>query len=370
MKKLPARLIVAVSETDPDLLYATRFSAPDAFVFLENAGRRTIVLNELELNRGRAQARVDEVLAWGEVAARAGKSPSFAAVVLQLLKERRIRKVLVPASFPLGLANELAKAGVKLAPVAGLFYPERELKQADELRQIRRALAITENGLARAMEVLAATKIGPGKKLLWGGGTLTSEKLRAEIDSAILRAGGVPAHSIVAGGEQACDPHEEGHGPLKAGSLIIMDIFPRDARTGYYGDMTRTVVRGRASDAQRRLWATVLEGQKFILRTMKPGLDGGKLHRELTDFFAKEGYPTEPRDGRPTGFFHGTGHGLGLEIHEEPRFGRTRFKPGQVLTVEPGLYYPGLGGVRIEDVVTVTPTGIRMLSRFEKRLEL
>lgn len=370
MKKLPARLIVAVSETDPDLLYATRFSAPDAFVFLEQTGRRLIMLNDLELNRGRAQARVDEVLAWSDVANRAGKSPSFGAVVLRLLKERRVRKALVPSNFPLGLATELALGGVELKPVAGLFFPERELKSPGELRQIRHALAITEAGLARAMEVLSASKTGAAKRLQWGGGTLTSERLRAEIDSAILRAGGVPAHSIVSGGEQACDPHEEGHGPLKADSLIIMDIFPRDAHTGYYGDMTRTVVRGRASEAQRRLWETVLEGQKFILRSMKPGLDGGKLHRELTDFFARNGYPTKPRDGRPTGFFHGTGHGLGLEIHEEPRFGRTRFKPGQVLTVEPGLYYPGLGGVRIEDVVTVTGGGVRMLSRFEKRLEL
>ncbi len=370
MKNSPARLIVAVSESDPDLLYATRFSAPDAFVFLEAGGRRTVMLNDLELNRGRAQAQVDEVLAWSDVAGRAGRSPTFAAVVLQLLKERRVRKALVPASFPLGLAMALAKGGVKLEPVKGLFFPEREFKSPDELRLLRKALVITEAGLARAMEVLSATKTGSAGRLQWGGGTLTSEKLRAEIDSAILRAGGSPANTIVAGGEQGCDPHETGHGPLKANSLIIMDIFPRDARTGYFGDMTRTVVRGRASEAQRRLWETVLEGQNWVLKTMKPGMDGAVVHRKLTEFFASKGYPTETRDGRPTGFFHGTGHGLGLEIHEEPRFGRTRFKPGQVLTVEPGLYYPGLGGVRIEDVVTVTEKGIRVLSRFEKRLEI
>ena len=370
MKKSPARLIVAVSETDPDLLYATRFFAPDAYVFLEKDGRRCVMLNDLEINRGRAQAQVDEVIAWSDVARRAGKAASFAQVVLQLLKEKRVRKALVPSGFPLGLATELTQGGVALEPVAGLFYPEREFKTAEELKKIRRALAITETGLARAMEVLAASKIGPAKRLQWGGGALTSERLRAEIDSAILRAGGSPAHTIVAGGEQACDPHEGGHGPLKAHSLIILDIFPRDAHTGYYGDMTRTVVRGKASDAQRRLWETVLEGQKLVLRSMKPGVDGGEVHQAVTDFFTAKGYPTGPRKGRPTGFFHGTGHGLGLEIHEEPRFGRTCFKPGQVLTVEPGLYYPGLGGVRIEDVVTVTEKGIRMLSRFEKRLEV
>src|SRR5690606_37164449 len=109
--------------------------------------------------------------------------------------------------------------------------------------------------------------------------------------SAILHAGGQPANTIVAGGEQGCDPHERGHGPLKAGELIILDIFPRDARSGYYGDMTRTVVRGSASEAQRRLWNTVLEGQKLALKGMKPGVDGSALHTQVVEFFTREGYP-------------------------------------------------------------------------------
>ena len=363
------RLIVAASETDPDLLYTTRFFAPDPFVYLEKAGRRLVMLNDLEIDRGRAQAQADEVIAYSDVARRAGKDVPFAAVIVQFLKEMRVRKARVPATFPLGLATELAKAEIALEPASGLFFPEREFKTPEELRKLRRALAITEAGMGRAMEVLAASKIGPKNRLQWGGIPLTSERLRAEIDSAILHAGGQPAHTIVAGGEQGCDPHEQGHGPLLAHSLIILDIFPRDARTGYYGDMTRTVVR-RASDAQRRLWETVLEGQKLALRAMKPGVDGKAVHDAVTALFTERGYPTEQRNGRWTGFFHGTGHGLGLEIHEEPRFARTHFKPGQVLTVEPGLYYPGLGGVRIEDVVTVTEKGIRLLSRFEKRLEV
>jgi len=371
MKKQPLpRLIVAVSETDPDLLYATRFFAPDAFVYLEKEGHSQIMLNDLEIDRGRAQAQVDEVIPSSDVAQRAGKEASFAAVLLRLLKEQRVRKAQVPSTFPLGLALELAKGGITLEPVSGLFFPRRELKTAEELKQLRRALVITEAGLGRGIEVLTAASIGPKNQLRWGNSVLTSERLRAEIDSAILHAGGQPANTIVAGGEQACDPHEHGHGLLKANSLIILDIFPRDARTGYYGDMTRTVVRGRASDAQRQLWETVLEGQKLALRSMKPGVDGKGVHEAVQAFFTQRGYPTEQRKGRWTGFFHGTGHGLGLEIHEEPRFGRTHFKPGQVLTVEPGLYYPGLGGVRIEDVVTVTDKGIRMLSRFEKRLEV
>lgn len=369
MKSTP-RLIVAASESDPDMLYATRFFAPDAFVYLEKAGRRMAMFNDLEIDRGRAQATVDEVIAAGEVGKRAGKAPSFAAVLIRLLKEQRVRKAAVPGSFPLGLATELTAAGIKLEPLRDLFFPEREFKTAEELRAIRRALAITEAGLARGMEVLAAASIEAKSRLVWGGRSLTSERLRAEIDSAILRAGGQPANTIVAGGEQACDPHERGSGPLKAHSLIILDIFPRDARSGYFGDMTRTVVRGKATEAQRRLWETVLEGQELALKSMRPGVDGKAVHESVQNLFVERGYPTEQRDGRWTGFFHGTGHGLGLELHEEPRFGRTHFKTGQVLTVEPGLYYPGIGGARIEDVVTVTEKGIRMLSKFEKRLEV
>jgi Xaa-Pro aminopeptidase len=373
-EKNATRLIVAASEHDPDMLYATRFFAPDAFIFLEKRGKRTLVLSDLEIDRARQQAEADEFVSFSalerEVQGKQKKAPAYEKVLSHFLRKRGVRSARVPANFPLGFAQELAASKVRLRTTNGLFWPEREAKTDDELKLMRRALAITEAGMARAIEVLSASKPGTGKKLSWSGKTLTSEILRAEIDSAILRAGGLPANTIVAGGDQACDPHERGFGPLKADSLIILDIFPRDAKSGYFGDMTRTVVRGRANEEQRRLWETVRDGQALALRKMKPGVDGLKLHNEVKQFFTHRGFPTEVRDGRRVGFFHGTGHGLGLEIHEFPRFQKTVFKPGQVLTVEPGLYYPGIGGARIEDVVVVTKSGTRMLSRFEKRLEI
>ena len=195
------------------------------------------------------------------------------------------------------------------------------------------------------MEVLRAARIS-GRNLIWAKRKLTSELLRAEIDSAILRAGGLPANTIVAGGLQACDPHERGSGPLRPNELIILDIFPRDAKSGYYGDMTRTVVRGRASEAQRRLWETVQRGQRMGFAGMKPGASGLEVHEGIKRYFAEEGYPTEQRKGRWVGFFHGTGHGLGLEIHEEPRFGRTVFKPGQVIDRRAGDLLAGGGGMQ------------------------
>ncbi len=373
-KKKATRLMAAASEHDADMLYATRFFAPDAFIFLEQKGKRTLVLSDLEIGRGRKQAEADEILPYSkferELQGDHKKTPPFEKVMAHFLQKRGVRSALVPASFPLGYAQALAKKKIRLQTPKELFWPEREAKSEAELKLMRRALAITEKGLARAMEVLKASKPESGKKLRWAGKTLTSEILRAEIDSAILHAGGLPANTIVAGGDQACDPHERGFGPLYANSLIILDIFPRDAASGYYGDLTRTVVRGRASEKQRELWETVRAGQALALKKMKPGVDGLKLHNEIKQFFADRGFPTETRKGQLVGFFHGTGHGLGLEIHEHPRFQKTVFKEGQVLTVEPGLYYPGLGGVRLEDVVALTKTGIRMLSRFEKRLEI
>jgi Xaa-Pro aminopeptidase len=130
------------------------------------------------------------------------------------------------------------------------------------------------------------------------------------------------------------------------------------------------VVRGQASEEQRRLWEVCLLGQKLALGSLRPGADGGEIHRDVQQFFADNGYPTERVGNRWSGFFHGTGHGLGLDLHESPRFGATRLKAGQVFTIEPGIYIPGLGGVRHEDVALITPKGHRLLSRIPKPLEL
>src|SRR5947209_8772626 len=367
------KLIVAQSDIDADMLYATKFWAGDPFIFLQQNGRRTVVLTDLEMGRGKRTAKVDEFVAFNqlerEVQGDSKQVPAFEKVVAHFLRKRGVKRATVPANFALGYARELAKDKVDLETAEGLFWPARGAKTDEELKLIGRALRMTETGLKRAMEVLKASR-PKGKKLIWSGKPLTSELLRAEIDTAILRAGGFAANTIVAGGDQACDPHERGHGPLYANSLIILDIFPRDAKTGYYGDMTRTVVRGHANEAQRKLWETVKAGQALALKKIKAGIDGLSIHHAIQKLFAKRGYPTEVRNGRRVGFFHGTGHGLGLEIHEYPRSQKVTLKAGQALTVEPGLYYPGIGGARIEDVVLVERDGCRILSRFPKELEI
>src|SRR5438046_809175 len=251
------RVIVATSETDPDMLYATRFWAPDPFIFLERNGKRTLVLSDLEIDRGSKQADADEFVMFSEiereVQGKSKKAPLYEKVLAHFLKKRGVKSVVVPANFALGYAKELVANKIRVRPTNGFFWPERETKSQKEVEMMGQALRITERGLKRAIEILKASKPGAGKRLRWSGKTLTSEILRAEVDSTILRAGGIPAGTIVAGGDQACDPHERGYGRLYADSLIILDVFPRYGKTGYFGDMTRTVLRGRASDAKRRL---------------------------------------------------------------------------------------------------------------------
>lgn len=369
-----AKLIVASSETSADQLYASGFRAPDAFAFLEVRKMKFLLLSDLEVDRGRATAAVDRVDAYSEIERtiqKGKKRPPYPAVLAAWLRSFKATDVLVPSDFPVGLAFALMAEHIHVGAVEGSFWPERETKSAAEITKVTAAQRIAETAMQRAFDVLRASRIAKDRSLLWNGAPLTSETLRAEIEVAIVRAGGeARGDSIVAGGEQACDPHERGSGLLRADVLIILDIFPRDAKTGYFGDITRTVVRGRATDAQRHLWETCLQGQKLALSKMKPGLVGGPVHEEVKAFFAKSGYPTEIRDGRWTGFFHGTGHGLGLEIHESPRFAAATFTPGHVLTVEPGLYIPGLGGVRHEDVAVITNTGRRVLTKLEKPFEI
>lgn len=373
-------LLFANSEENANLFYASRFFAPDPFACLiipqrQRGEKKLLLLNDLEIDRGRREAQVDTVESISALSGveqkRIGHSPTYPEILRAWLRRHRVSRIRVPEEFPLGLARALEKSGVQISVGPAQFFPEREVKTAADLRAMRRALAITEAGMERAWEVLRASTIQPRtNRLHWGGEVLTSERLRAEIDTCILRRGGFPRGTIVAGGNQACDPHERGSGPLFAHQLIILDIFPRDLASGFYGDLTRTVVRGRASEAQRHLWQICLEGQRQALKAIKPGLPGRPIHCAIQEFFAREGYPTRQHKGRWEGFFHGTGHGLGLEVHEEPRFAAATFRPGQVFTVEPGIYRHGLGGVRHEDVVFITASGSKLLTSLPKPFEI
>jgi Xaa-Pro aminopeptidase len=377
MKKVQTLLLVADSDHDANMLYAVGMFVPDPFIYFRIGTRSYVVMSDLEIDRARKQARWCDILSlssYQKQLRRDGiKSPGIAEVLPLVLKDKKIRRVTVPGNFPHGLAVLLQKNRITVKAAQGHFFPEREFKSSEEVRKLSEALAIAETGMISGMKALRATKIGKNRRLIYKGAPLTSEKLRAVIDTAIVEAGGLASHTIVAGGNQGCDPHEKGFGPLRANEPIIIDIFPRSQKTGYFGDITRTVVRGRASESVKKLYATVHRGQQIAFDKMRPGVPTADVHKAVQEYFAKEGYKTGKHNGRMQGFFHGTGHGLGLEIHEAPRMGANspgELKIGQVITVEPGLYYPGIGGVRLEDVAVIGQSRPRNLTRFEKVLEI
>lgn len=369
-------LIVADSDRDADMLYAVGMFVPDAFIYLRLNGKCHIVMNDLEIDRARKQAPHCKVISWSKCARelqREGSPVSQARVIKFVLSRKRISSVRVPRTFPLGLAEELRALKIRVTCKQGEIFPERARKSAEEVKKVSAALMMAEVGLAEAIQALKNARVGRNRRLIYRNNPLTSEKLRAIIDTAILQAGGLANHTIVAGGDQACDPHEVGHGVLRAREPIIIDVFPRSQKTGYFGDITRTVVKSRASEAIRRLYDTVQRGQEIGFNDMRHGVKTAGIHDRILEFFVSQGYKTGRHNGRMQGFFHGTGHGVGMEIHEAPRVGlnsRERLLSGHVVTVEPGLYYPGIGGVRLEDIALVTNNGPKNLTKFEKMLEV
>lgn len=370
-------LIVADSERDANMLYAAELLVPDPFIYLRIRGKSYLVLNDLEIHRARRisrRCRLIRLSTYFRKLKREGVPVSdLARVVSTILRERRLKKVVVPGNFPLALAKQLRELKVKVKPKDGDFFVEREIKTAEEVKKISAALMMAEVGLSEGIQALKNSRIGKNGRLFYHHVPLTSEKLRSIIETAIIQAGGLANHTIVASGNQACDPHERGYGPLRANQPIILDVFPRSQKTGYFADITRTVVKGRASEGVRKLYAAVARAQDLAFAHIQNGRPTADAHQALEQFFKEEGFRTGRRNGRMEGFFHGTGHGLGLELHEPPKISSSSeefCRAGQVVTIEPGLYYPGHGGIRLEDVVLVTSKAPKNLTKFEKHLEV
>ncbi len=366
-----AELIYASSESDADLLYATRFVAPDPFAYARIGRKKILILSDLEVGRGREQAEVDEVLSLSVLKRQIGRQAGMGRVLERVLRDRGVRACEVPSSFPLGLADKLRDRGIRVTARSDPFIPARVRKTPEEVRAIERTQRAVESAVRNALGILRRSKIR-GHKLVYRGKTLTSESIRRVIGLHLMERDCVARNTIIACGDQGCDSHNIGSGPLRPERTIILDVFPRSMESHYFADMTRTVVKGRASKAVRRLYAAVHEAQETAFAMIRHGVRGSAVHREVKKVFERLGYRTEPRGGKVVGFPHGTGHGVGLQIHEMPRISLQGgvLPAGAVVTVEPGLYYPGVGGVRLEDMVLVTKKGCRSLTRFPRVLEL
>lgn len=357
-----ADVILASSETNMDLYYAIRMRVPDPILFFRVRGRKYLVASDLEIGRARAEASVHHVLPFSKYRKRLVKrgveNPSATDVAIEVLTDRGIKTARVPADFPVMAADRMRRAGISVKPVEAPYWPKRVLKSAMEIDAIRTAATLTGEAIDAGIDLIRRSKPTRGKLRLEGM-DLTSEAVRAAIDYALMERGLVGRNTIVAGGEHAVDPHNVGSGPLPSGFPIIIDCFPQSTATGYHADITRTVYRGRPSKRLREMWDAVRDGQKLGCEMIRPGVPGKDVHKAIQDLFEARGFTTGPVNGRMQGFFHGTGHGLGLDVHEAPFFSAQSapLKEGMVVTVEPGLYYPGIGGIRIEDDVAVTATG-------------
>jgi Xaa-Pro aminopeptidase len=379
MPSKKSRDILLYSDTDrsADTLYFGGVGAPDPFIAMSVKGRKIGVVGALEFGRFKKTSDFDQVLpleAWQAKARKAWPSarPGAARVIAVLARELGAGTLTVPNEFPAGLFLELRDLRVRLRVAEGALFPEREVKSKADAEGIRQGNRCSAAGIGAAERLLRSSRI-KGGKLLVGGKVLTSERLKFAIETACLEAGAVSSNTIAAGGDQACDPHDRGSGPLRANELIVVDVFPRVASTGFFGDMTRTFLRGRASDAQKALVSAVRTAQRKAIAMVSAGVNGRDVDAAVRAVFDARGYETKHSANGSVGFFHGTGHGLGLDIHEAPRMASTTdypLKRGSVVTVEPGLYYPGLGGCRIEDVVQVTSGKPRMLSSYPYAWEL
>jgi Xaa-Pro aminopeptidase len=376
LKSDQALLLVSASEGDSNMLYAVGFFVPDPFIFFLHKKTRYVVMSDLEIDRAKKQSQADRVLSlslYQRKLRKMGKaSPAMIDVLDLLFRERGIRSLIVPANFSALLADQLRAKGFNVQIKRDPFFAERETKTASEVKHITESLRIAKLGLEAGIRALKRAKIGRDGFLYLKGSRLTSETLKTAVNTTMMAQGWLPSHTIISSGNQCVDPHHEGTGPIKAHTSIIFDIFPRSQKNGYFGDLSRTVVRGRASEKLKAIYATVQAGQQIGFDMIRAGVNGRDVHQKILALFDERGFPTGRIKGRMQGFFHGTGHGLGLDIHEPPRIApvEATLRAGHVVTVEPGLYYLGIGGVRLEDVVLVTEKDNRNLTDCPQYLEI
>jgi Xaa-Pro aminopeptidase len=378
-------LVIGAPEHDAAAYHLSGFLAPDPVVYLRAADKSYLAVPSMEYGRAKKEAQADEVLSFDELGVmnlvkelKSG-GRALAAATAGLLEKLQAASfpVAVPPSLGVLYADELRVRGLKVTPDVELFASLRRSKSEEEISHIEKTQRAVEEACARAVGILKESEVAENGTLLYEGETLTSERLRSEIDIELLRHGCAADGTITAGGTQAADPHERGHGPLKASETIIIDIFPSDKTTRYYADMTRTFVKGEPNEELQRMYNAVLESQEAALRMIRPGINGREVHKKVSEVLHKKGYKTLLHDQKPgeplqEGFIHGTGHGVGLEIHEAPRISTANEElvSGDVVTIEPGIYYPEIGGVRIEDLVVVTEEGCRNLTNFPKKLSV
>jgi Xaa-Pro aminopeptidase len=356
----------------PDMRHEVPLGVPDPILYAEKDGRKHIVTHSMEAARlaelGLYELHLMEELGVDELM-RSGISPPElrAELALRGVRAVGITAASVPQEFPLWLADHLRANGIELTPDRELFQDRRRVKTEQQLAGIRRAQRAAEAGMDRARELLR-TRVA--------NGGLTVEEVKSAMSVVFAEHNTTADDFIVAPGAQGAVGHDMGSGPIEAGVPVVIDIWPRDNESFAYCDMTRTFVVGDVPDDVREWHGLCKEALDRAVSEIAPGADGKAIFDGTCDIFEAAGQPTQrtKTEGEPLsdGFFHGLGHGVGLEVHEQPGLGMISDKKlvaGDVVTVEPGLYRKGYGGVRLEDLVLVTDSGAENLTSYAYDLE-
>jgi Xaa-Pro aminopeptidase len=375
-------LIHADSVRDADLFVATSISVVDPFSYIEADGRRIIVTSVLEADAARRNSTADEVWTPEEFGirelVRGGMDRHVAELELtrRVLEKLSLDEVAVPVGFPLALADYLREHGVRVVPDRQRFEARRRRKDERALAGIRRAQRATEAAFERVRAMLAGSTPG-ADGLVNEGEPLTCERVRAAIEETLRAHGCEGEPPIVSSGPQGAFVHELGSGPIRAGESLIVDVFPRDTQSRFCADMTRTFCYGEAPDRLRNMHGVVLVALRKSTEAMRPGASGTSVWEVACDVIEAGGYRTQRQaqagETLDEDFFHGLGHGVGFDVHEAPGMGLgtpEELRPGDVVTVEPGVYRKGFGGVRLEDLVLVTEDGHEVLTDFPYDLEV
>jgi len=368
-------LIFGDTIRSPELRHEVPLAVPDPFLYVEHDGSRVVVISSLELARVRAlegievipheeageQELIDEGVPREEITTR---------VSVRACKQLGIRQAVCPPTFPLELADLLRAEGIEVASDRRFFADRRRVKNAVEIEGMRRAQRAAEAAMDTVRDLLREADAS-NSVLVLDGEPLTSERLKRAIGEVFTAHDMTTDEFIVSHGAQSAVGHDMGSGPIAPGEPIVVDLWPRDRPTACFADMTRTYVVGEPPEELVDYHRLVLEALEQANGSLKPGVGGRDLYVQTCELFHAHGYPTgltkEPGTVLEEGFFHGLGHGVGLEVHEEPNMGiasRATLVAGDVVTVEPGLYRPGFGGCRLEDLLLVTESGAENLTDY------
>jgi len=372
-KEQKAYLLIGAPGQCTDIAYITGFHAPDPVVCLHYSGRRYLVVSDLEAGRATSESIAGtHVFTTEQLKLRRSQRRNYGAWALALLRVVGVRTIYVPGDFPHAAANWLQRHNICVRINKGALFPNRAVKSTAEIAHIRETQQVAVIAMRAATAEIGRATVSGDQVLLRKGKPLLAEDIQQLIMRVALESNCIARDTIVACGADGADPHKQGEGPLLANTPIVIDIFPQNMGHGYWGDITRTLVRGTASRNVRAMYHAVRAAQQAALTFVKPGVKTANVHACAMEEFVRRGFRTYHDGARPVGFIHGTGHGVGLDIHEAPGIctGEERLKSGNVITIEPGLYYPEDGGMRIEDTIVVTPRGWRYLVPCEKKLEI